>query len=279
MWQPVLGQWGVGGDPTVRIDRGTLDVSDPSKWQDGGVVNMNGNQIHVFKAPDGSTIRVNPQQIRAAGGDPMKAAMSQFSDKVQNGDVDMDELFPSRAAGTYEGGIRTADANGNPIDLSPEEAAKVNAARSVRSQMEGGAGGAAEEMPDNVKNALGYTDEGELDLEQVPRSPRLNTSSVPAAGGGASDEMPAHVKNALGYTDEGELDLEQAPRISRVDTSNIKRRPGESVAKWVARKKAAELKGMRDQLLKAGYGKTTVTPTGTRTTLNGRIVGGQFIPN
>lgn len=58
---------------------------------------MNGNQIHVFKAPDGSTIRVNPHQIQAAGGDPMKAAMGQFSDKVQNGDVDMDKLFPSKA--------------------------------------------------------------------------------------------------------------------------------------------------------------------------------------
>ena len=227
---------GVGGDPTVRIDRGMIDVSDPSQWQDGGVVNMNGNQIHVFKAPDGSTIRVNPYQIQAAGGDPMKAAMSQFADKVQNGDVDMDELFPSRAAGTYEGGIRTADANGNPIDLSPEDAAKVNAVRSIRSQMQGGAGGATEEMPDNVKDAFGYTDEGDLDVEQVPR-------------------------------------------ISRPDTSNIQRRPGESVQQWLARKRAAELTGTRDQLLKAGYGKTTVTPNGTRTTLNGRIVGGRFIPD
>ena len=80
-------------DPTIRIDHGRIDINDPKLWKDGGVVNMNGNEIHVFKAPDGSTIRVNPYQLQAAGGDPMKAAMSQFADKVQNGQVDMDKLF------------------------------------------------------------------------------------------------------------------------------------------------------------------------------------------
>ena len=80
-------------DPTIRVDHGRIDIQDPKLWKDGGVVNMNGNEIHVFKAPDGSTIRVNPYQLQAAGGDPMKAAMSQFADKVQNGQVDMDKLF------------------------------------------------------------------------------------------------------------------------------------------------------------------------------------------
>ena len=80
-------------DPTVRIDRGTVDINDPKLWKDGGIVNMNGNQLHVFRAPDGSVIRVNPYQLQAAGGDPMKAAMNQFAAKVQNGQVDMDKLF------------------------------------------------------------------------------------------------------------------------------------------------------------------------------------------
>lgn len=80
-------------DPTIRVDHGRIDIQDPKLWKDGGVVNMNGNEIHVFKAPDGSTIRVNPYQLQAAGGDPMKAAMNQFADKVQNGQVDMDKLF------------------------------------------------------------------------------------------------------------------------------------------------------------------------------------------
>ena len=80
-------------DPTIRVDHGRIDIQDPKLWKDGGVVNMNGNEIHVFKAPDGSTIRVNPYQLQAAGGDPMKAAMSQFADKVQNGQVDVDKLF------------------------------------------------------------------------------------------------------------------------------------------------------------------------------------------
>lgn len=80
-------------DPTIRVDHGRIDIQDPKLWKDGGVVNMNGNEIHVFKAPDGSTIRVNPYQLQAAGGDPMKAAMNQFATKVQNGQVDMDKLF------------------------------------------------------------------------------------------------------------------------------------------------------------------------------------------
>lgn len=80
-------------DPTIRVDHGRIDIQDPKLWRDGGVVNMNGNEIHVFKAPDGSTIRVNPYQLQAAGGDPMKAAMNQFAAKVQNGQVDMDALF------------------------------------------------------------------------------------------------------------------------------------------------------------------------------------------
>lgn len=40
--------------------------------------------------------------------------------------------------GTYEAGIRTSDANGNPISLSPEDTAKVNAVRNIRNYMAGG---------------------------------------------------------------------------------------------------------------------------------------------
>ena len=89
------------------MDHGTLNLNDPSKWQDAGVVNMNGNQIHVFKAPDGSVIRVNPLQAKAAGGDAMKAAMNQFGTKVQNGEVDMSKLFArSGTAGRLTRGVR-----------------------------------------------------------------------------------------------------------------------------------------------------------------------------
>ena len=92
-------------DPTIRIDHGRIDINDPKLWKDGGVVNMNGNEIHVFKAPDGSTIRVNPYQLQAAGGDPMKAAMNQFADKVQNGQVDMDALFANGTTVTTQSGM------------------------------------------------------------------------------------------------------------------------------------------------------------------------------
>ena len=135
-------------------------------------------------------------------------------------------------SGTYEGGIRTADANGNPVDLSPEDAAKVNAVRGLRQRMAGG----QNEMPDNVKDALGYTDEGDLDVEQVPR-------------------------------------------VVKHNTGDIQRKPGESVQKWLARKKVAELNGMRDQALRDGYGKTIATPNGTETRLNGKFIGGKFIPD
>lgn len=89
------------GNSTIRIDHGKIDITDPRNWQDGGIVNVNGNQIHVFRAPDGSVIRVNPYQLQAAGGDPMKAAMNQFATKVQNGQVDIDKLF---AAGSHTTG-------------------------------------------------------------------------------------------------------------------------------------------------------------------------------
>lgn len=92
-------------DPTIRVDHGRLDISDPNNWKDGGVVNMNGNEIHVFKAPDGSTIRVNPYQLQAAGGDPMKAAMNQFAAKVQNGEVDLDKMFSAGTTVTTQSGM------------------------------------------------------------------------------------------------------------------------------------------------------------------------------
>ncbi len=115
-------------DPTIRIDHGRIDINDPKLWKDGGVVNMNGNEIHVFKAPDGSTIRVNPYQLQAAGGDPMKAAMSQFADKVQNGQVDMDKLFAA--------GQTVTTPSGMPVTVNaPNGVSAQDAMAQVRSGM------------------------------------------------------------------------------------------------------------------------------------------------
>ena len=276
------------------------------------------------------------------------------------GDPNVDTNFGAdRAPGTYEGGIRTMDANGNPVELSPEDAAKVNAVRGIRSQMQGGGSGtngtnfhtltsnniddvynkmlndpdyAGDEIvkvrmgnrsyvwnkeTDEVFGATGKlvksstaerirmgaanmhgTIAGEpadpnlgaggghhstsqfLDDVNAPKTTEsLPNGSAPATGGGDSGEMPAHVKDALGYTDEGDLDVEQVPRTVKPNTGDIQRKPGESVQKWLARKKVAELKGMRDQALRDGYGKTIATPNGTETRLSGKFIGGKFIPD
>ena len=49
----------------------------------------------------------------------------------------LDQGF-DRLPGTYEGGVRTFDENGNPIEISPEDQKMVDAARSVKRMTSGG---------------------------------------------------------------------------------------------------------------------------------------------
>ena len=99
-----------------------------------GQVQTPGGAMTVVKGPDGRVFRFSNAVDRGPGFDPVKAAQQQYG----GSEIPETGRMSPKLPGTYEAGIRTADANGNPISLSPEDTAKVNAVRNIRNQMAGG---------------------------------------------------------------------------------------------------------------------------------------------
>jgi len=85
-------------EPLIEKKNGTPKGPSTVGWTDGGIVNMNGTQIHMFKAPDGSIIRVNHYQLQAAGGDALKAAMKQYAAKNKNKDTGEEKQSDDKAS-------------------------------------------------------------------------------------------------------------------------------------------------------------------------------------